>query len=267
MILETIETKKDHTVITFGNNRKMVIDTCLVEALDLSSGAYFDLNRLREENEDFAERYATDKAFSMLAASAQTEKELRNKLYDKHIQSSGVKAAIAKMKDYGYIDDESLAQNAALSLISQLRGPGYIRDKLTARGIEERYVAELINDIYPEALQKENALKLAASVNRALSGTPPRMRYEKLMRKLMNRGFSSSVSSYAVQSVLKDAEDDHPEDYEEYFAPRILKRAKALIGKGNEMKTVRMRLRGEFIPKGADENIIEKVLDSLFSDE
>src|SRR5947209_18516769 len=78
-----------------------------------------------------------ERAMKLLAARARTVLELDRALERAKIAEPDRKAALARLKDLGYLDDRELAKTRARSLIERGGGVRLVERKLAAQGIEE----------------------------------------------------------------------------------------------------------------------------------
>lgn len=133
---------------------------------------------------------------SLLNASEKSERKIRERLYQLDFIESEIEPAIARAKEYGFIDDIRYGEVLVRSRVAQGRG---------SAGIERELYDNDINpfDIpgYPEEfginpdLEFERALDL-------LRRKPPRAKNarEAAYRKLVQKGFPVSVASSAARA-------------------------------------------------------------------
>ena len=138
---------------------------------------------------------ALKKIIALVNASDKSEQAIRNRLLNEGFNAYAVEEAISQAKDYGFIDDARYADVLIRSRISQLRGSAGIVRELSENGIDANAVEGWPYD-FPVTHEEE--------INRALSlldRKPPRSKNmrEAAYRRLMQRGYSSSVSSSAAR--------------------------------------------------------------------
>ena len=131
---------------------------------------------------------ASEYAMLLVSSHSYTEKGLREKLSSKEKYTDDeIEDAVAYVKKFGYINDLRLAGNAVPKLALRLWGKKKICYYLRQKGISSEVVATLdFSDIDFYENCKSLALK-----NRQ----KPR---EKLIRLLLNAGFSSDEIDYAL---------------------------------------------------------------------
>ena len=131
---------------------------------------------------------AAEYAMLLVAGHAYTEKGLREKLESKEKYTEDeIEDAVAYVKRFGYVNDRRLAENSVPKLAMRLWGKKKICYYLRSKGISSDIVSALdFSDIDFYENCKSLALK-----NRS----KPR---EKLIRLLLNAGFSSDEVNYAL---------------------------------------------------------------------
>lgn len=152
-----------------------------------------------------AARDAFDAAVKYLAASPRSEKEVREKLYGKGFNRAEVEEAVARAKQYRYIDDESYAAEFA-----ETYGARYGRKKVEYRLVYEKGVppdiaAAAVRNILDDGSEEEKACA-AAKKYAAAKKLDGRRDAAKLAAYLYRKGFEGGVISRAVESTLQGTE-------------------------------------------------------------
>ncbi|MBE6609861.1 MAG: regulatory protein RecX [Ruminococcaceae bacterium] len=141
------------------------------------------------------QKSACEYAMLLVASRSYTEKGLRDKLESKEKYTADeIEDAVAYVKKFGYINDLRLAENSLPKLALRLWGKKKICYYLRSKGISADVVAALD---FSDIDFYENC-KLLALKNRQ----KPR---EKLIRLLLNAGFSSDEVNYAISEVGENA--------------------------------------------------------------
>lgn len=145
---------------------------------------------------------ARDVAFRMLSFRARTCSEVYNKLilqgFDEEIASS----TIAKLCEDGYLDDFTFARNLVEQRLSRKPyGPRYLLAVLYKAGIDKDVAKEAVGEMIDQTRENE----LAAIFVRSMTQSGE-IRPEKIMRQLLNRGFSMTVARRAMEELLSEFE-------------------------------------------------------------
>lgn len=141
-----------------------------------------------------------------LAASPRSEKEARDKLYEKSFHKNEVEFAIDKAKGYRYIDDEAYVSTFLLFNKSRygIKKLSYklINEKGIQRAMAENMIADAIDDDYEFELAHDFAAKYAARKK-----ITDKSGAQKVAAFLYQKGFEWNVINKAVSSLF-DVFDD-----------------------------------------------------------
>ncbi|MEE3451990.1 MAG: RecX family transcriptional regulator [Dialister sp.] len=156
--------------------------------------AYY-LNRMKK-----TDRTAYEAALHLLKYRGQSEKELRRKLKDRGYEESEIEKSIEKLKHYGYVDDESLAEDVFRALRNRkCYGDSYIQRKMKDQGLNAP-------SHVPEEEERKNAVNLLLGRIKIYPGL--RDDYRKAASFLLRRGFSSSAIHEALSILYTDIPED-----------------------------------------------------------
>ena len=131
---------------------------------------------------------AASKAMQLLLYRQRTEKELREKLYEKGFSETASEAAISYVKSFGYLDDRHFAE-VYLHSQKEKKSRAVIRRELLEKGVS----SEWIESAFEEEPAEEG--EIIYSLLRKRAGEPHRMEDKELRRQvqyLARKGFSSS---------------------------------------------------------------------------
>lgn len=154
---------------------------------------------------------ALSRALRLLGVRQRTARELDAALARAKVPLDERKAALARVRELGYLDDREVARSRARALIGKGNAPRLLARKLAAQGIapsEARAAAV-------EAAEGAGEDELAAqALQRRLRGRTPADDREKqrLFRQLVAKGHRPSAVARAIGMELDgdDAEDDPP---------------------------------------------------------
>ena len=150
-----------------------------------------------------SKRTCYEAALHLLKYRGQSESELRKKLKDREYGAADIEETINKLKYYGYVDDESLAEDVFRAFRNRhCYGLIYIRQKMKTRGLACPWQI-------PEEEEKENARNLLAMKMKSVPAFCSD--YRKSSAFLLRRGFSGST----IMHVLHELESCHGEEWME----------------------------------------------------
>ena len=156
-------------------------------------------NRAKKTQKNNHTAYET--ALYLLNYREQSEKELTRKLKDRDYGAEEIEEAMGKLKHYGYIDDETLAEDLFESYRKRgVYGDAYIHRKMKEKGlVTEQHLS----------LEEETASAISLLQKKA-KGSPKLLTdYRRAAAFLMRRGFSRSAMVAALR------EFDFSADYED----------------------------------------------------
>ena len=144
---------------------------------------------------------AFDAAVKYLAASPRSEKEVKEKLYQKGYHKNEVEEALKKCREYRYLDDEAYVKSYLLSY-----GEKYGRKKIIyALTFEKNVDKQVVEDIVFEALtdetEKEKGIRFAKKyIEQKQAETKAEL--QKVGAHLYSKGFDYAVIT-SVMAALR----------------------------------------------------------------
>jgi regulatory protein len=165
-----------------------------------------------------------DYAVKALAGRAHSTGELRSKLIARAERPADAEQTIARMRDYGYLNDSRFAENyAGAKLDNQGLGRSRVLRDLRARKVSAGLAERTVKRVY----EKVDEMDLIASFIRRKIKTkeplPEALEDPKILastyRKLIRAGFSSSNVIRALKQIAKEQDlldaFEPPEETEE----------------------------------------------------
>ena len=154
---------------------------------------------------------AYDRLVKYLAVSPRSEKECKEKLYEKGYHKNEVEYAIERAKKYRYINDEEYVRTFVLFNKTKY-GAKKIEYKLTTeKGIDKRLVANLIEDMLPDSYEIEVASDMAGKYMKQKK-IADRSGYQRVSAFLYQRGFSFKIINKVLGQVF-DVIVENDEDF------------------------------------------------------
>ena len=146
---------------------------------------------------------ALDSGLRYLTGRSHSRLELRRKLARKGFDDDEIEAALNRLVELGYLDDDAFAL-ALVRRRSGSRGPAALAAELASKGVSRVGVAGALAAFDPES-QLEAATRLAER----LYAEKPVPGYQDMLNrigaKLVRRGYSQSVVREACRAVLAKA--------------------------------------------------------------
>lgn len=186
---------------------KVGIDT--IERLGLSIGRAYDDVRATVER-DAAALHTFDRALTMLALRARSQRELRRQLIRKGEAEEHVDAALARLAANGLLDDAGFARQLTRS---RLLGPGHSRRRLQAelfrKGVERSVADEAIAEVLADEAIDTGAIieRVARRKLQSLAKLDPEARDKRLWGFLARRGYDADDIRRAIKAVTMELPD------------------------------------------------------------
>jgi len=159
---------------------------------------------------DELRRKTFERAVKLLAAKPRSVAELRERLLQRRgTTKSVVETVIARLREYGYLDDERYAFSYASSKVKQRPiGRRRLERDLKFKKIENNVAAEALELVYTET-PEEQLIDRAIEKRIRLRGRPKdRAEAKKLFDHLLRQGFSFELVSEKVRSATGHADTE-----------------------------------------------------------
>lgn len=149
-------------------------------------------------------------ALRALGRRSHTFAELERKLARKCASREDIADVVARLLEYGYLDDERVAEShTELRRDAALLGSKRVLGELRRRGIDQATAERVVHESYEQADEVQLAQK---HLRRKLGGATdgPRIGSRKdvvrVFRSLLRAGFSAAVVAEVLREAVEDAE-------------------------------------------------------------
>ena len=153
---------------------------------------------------------ALEKATAYLSRKPHTEKEVAGYLIGKGYDAEETASAVARLKEYGYLDDAAYSKLYFEYGFEKGRGRDRIARELAGKGVPRDIIDQAYEELEEKPDEEEVAMELAAQILRETGMDPADMSYEekqklqaRIVRRLASRGFSGSVCYRAARETVK----------------------------------------------------------------
>ena len=178
---------------------------------DINDGA--EATRKRTLDPERARTRTLQRAVKLLAAKPRSVAELRDRLLEKEwTNDEAVDYAIAKLSEYGYVDDEQFALGYASARVRQKPvGRSRLARDLQMKQIDRELAEQTLEKVF-EATPEAELIDAAIEKRIRLRGRPTnRQETKSLFDHLLRRGFSYDLIINKVRA-LSSAELDEDEE-------------------------------------------------------
>lgn len=140
-------------------------------------------------------------ALKLLGQRSYSEKKLTEKLASREVDPEEVKKVIVRLKELGFIDDLKFAKSfVENSQAIRFNGRRKIYWQLIKKGIPMQVAKLAIEQAYADNEETDSVRKL---IDKYAKNIPQNKLYERLMRRLISRGFEYGIVKQEINNYLK----------------------------------------------------------------
>ena len=145
-----------------------------------------------------------DAALSYLTGRMRTVREVEEKLDDLQYGEGDILATVERLRELNLLNDQEYAREFVRS---RLAAKPVSRQKLyldlRTHKLPEELIEAALNDL-PQDTEANNAREVAKKFWRQMSGLEESVRRERVLRRLMSRGFSTEASLAAIREAAEE---------------------------------------------------------------
>lgn len=197
MILKSIEKRRNKIILGFEDFEKLEIYYDIYLNASLFKGDKLTKKRIDELKLTNEEYEVKNSAFRYISNRNHSILELKNKLKKKGYDSSIIGKVIEDLKDKGYLNDYTFAENFVRNRIERRKeGVMKITSELYKKGITREIISDVTENIKENPKNIENAIELGKSKLEKIQirGEDDYNKIKsKLFQFLKGRGFTSDV--------------------------------------------------------------------------
>ena len=201
--IKSVRRVHSRAVLTLSNGETRVMPRALLRERPYRGGVPFDEAAFEALLRERSYPFALERAVSLLAVRARTERELRDALHQCAYSEVVIDRVIARMNEAGYIDDADFASQWAASRTGKGLGTRRIAMELRQKGVDAEQIEQALGQIDEEE-RTESALRAAQKAARGRELSSPADR-QKVFAALMRRGYDSASAKKAI-AALRDQE-------------------------------------------------------------
>ncbi|WP_163194355.1 recombination regulator RecX [Clostridium thermarum] len=201
--VEVQKNNKKRVNVYINEDYAFSCDAELVYKYDLKKSKLVDLEQIKDIITADNLMKAKNDALKYLERSYKTEKELRDKLYKKGYDETTVQGTVAFLKEYNFLNDEKYIE-IYIKDKQKRSGKNKLKYDLIKKGIDEEIIQEFTSKM-EAGVEDDTAESLAAKKYQIIikRETDKKKIYEKLLRFLVNKGFSWEIAKKAIGKVME----------------------------------------------------------------
>lgn len=149
-----------------------------------------------------------DAALRHLTGRARSRREMERYLDECQYGEVEVMETVQRLMELNLVNDRAFAEEFIRTrLNTRPVSRNHLREQLLAHQVEEEAVVEALNAVLDQD-EEENAKAVAEKYLRQLSDLPPEERRNRVVKRLLSRGYSYEVTKTAIdQAELESGED------------------------------------------------------------
>lgn len=204
LTISSVKRIAGRAVLNLSDGVSLSMPRSMLKERSYRSGMPFD----REAFDIFIEKrsypFAMEKAVSLLAARARTEKEIVDALRRNAYPESAIARVMAYLSEAGYISDADFAEHWIAARTAKGMGTRRIRMELRHKGVPSEQIDSVISEIDDDMLL-DGAVRAAQKLSRSKDLSSP-ADLKKVLDGLARRGYDYSLAKRAIQ-LLREKED------------------------------------------------------------
>ncbi|MFG0306794.1 MAG: regulatory protein RecX [Phycisphaerales bacterium JB040] len=182
-----------------------------VDRLGLARGVAWTGELARRVRQASALYEAERAGIRMLAGRARSaaliERGLRRRGHDAH----AIPAAIDRLRDRGFVDDEAYAAGVARSELGRKpAGRRLLEARLRRDGVDGAIIGRVLAEAFADRDERDDAMRLARRQAPALSRHEPEVAERRLVARLARRGFDAETARACARAALLEAGEATP---------------------------------------------------------
>jgi len=199
--LEILSPNRQATLIYLDQLPWRMTATKVVKTLELTVGKRYQSGALSRQVLDKEKQLAMELSLQLLSYRIRSRREIGEKLEKRKISTEAIGAALAKLEQAGYINDNAFAK-AWIDERIEIHGYGRrrIKSELLTKGIDDETIESELDRLYTAEKEIRAARELAGKRLARYVELDKVVAARRLTQVLMRRGFSAKTA----RTVLKD---------------------------------------------------------------
>lgn len=203
-------------------------------------------------------RKAFNRALHYLGFRMRSEFEVKKKLLDTGYGEAVVLEAIVKLKNLGFLNDETFAEALLQTQKrSSSKGPRAIQQELQKKGIGKE-LQEIVLDSYSEEEQLQIATKLAEKAANSNRSVAPSQLKQKIQNALLRKGYSFDIIKQALGNIDFNREEDEWSEITKTTGEKAWRRFSTKYSGRDRNNRVKQAMYQKGIPFDQIDRFIEK---------
>lgn len=194
-ILKVTKDKKKFIVLTnekeYKFNEDIIVEYYILKGATFTEKEFKKILKASEVSDIF------NKTLNYLSFQQRSEYEIYSYIKEKGASHQDIEKIIKRLKDYGYINDSSLANYLLDLMIRQKKGPKVLEKKLFEKRIDELVTKDVLSK-YDYDKENEVVSLVCESLIKKNTDKPVKVQKQKIYEKLVRDGFSGEVINHNI---------------------------------------------------------------------
>ncbi len=248
-----------------GLEKEIVLDVSLDDFYEygLKKGRGVSVSTVETLRKNEIENKAYQRCLNKLAVRDRSVKEIEEWLrFNTECDQAQIHTIIDRLCDSGYLNDETFTESEVLRLKTALNGEEKIIHELSAKGISEEAVKDVLSRYKDE---EDNARILAQKLLRSKRNASSRRTMDVIRTKLVQHGFSVDLANTVISKLdLSAVAQREPDNL-----GRQIEKAKRKYSRKYSGTELRARIYKSCVQQGYSSSDVVRVLDGMewFEDE
>ncbi|MFB7140361.1 recombination regulator RecX [Gottfriedia sp. NPDC056225] len=191
-----------------GEEYAFSVDADTIVKFNIKKGQSFEPYEIEEVLNADQLRKAYLSSIVYLSRMMRTKKEIEQYLAKQEFLIETIQTTIIRLVEEGYINEEKYANSyVSTSINTTLKGPTIIKNALVAKGIPNSIIEKSLA-LFSKETQIEHAISLCQKKVSSLSKYSTNQKKAKLEELLRRKGYSTNISSIAIEETQYESEAD-----------------------------------------------------------
>lgn len=189
-------------ILTLSDGEVIEMPRSMLKERPYRAGMPFDPVQFQAFIAERSYSFALEKAVSLLASRARTEKEIVDALKRNAYPETAIARVMARLHEEGYINDAAFCDQWVLARSAKGMGARRIRQELQYKGVSRQEVDQALASIDEDEMY-EAALAVARKASRGKNLADPGDR-RKVLAALARRGYEFSIAKNALMQIIDE---------------------------------------------------------------
>lgn len=257
-IISVTKNKSAGYLIQLASGESVEVSEDILVRHRLLKGQEVSSEFLRQIKKESQQDLGYQLSLNYLSYQLRTEKEVKDYLVSKNIDSEDIPVIIQKLKMMKLVDDLVYGESyVRTQLRLSDKGPAVLQQQLFKKGLKQEVIEKALS-LYTPELQLELAIKAAKKSAKKHRGKTFQIQLQKIQQTLMTKGFSAEIIKEAVTAlelkkdevkeselVMTDGEKIWQKNKRYDFFERKQKTIQSLIRKGFDYDLIQGFISGK----------------------